>query len=238
VSISYKDDDDFKREAMEEFSKVDSTIHGLIATDILTKGFDQADVMIGISARPFTKSFSSHVQQMGRVMRPHSDKSAAIWLDHSGNFLRFRRKWEDLYRHGVECLSEELDKPTKDPTDKEKEASKCPRCGQIWPMDADVCPHCGMVRTRRNDVRNVDGVMQELGAEVEVKEKYDSTTKERWYQELVGVAREKGYADGWAFHKYKEKFGIEPAWKKVAATPTMEVRNWITSRNIAWAHRK
>ena len=82
VSISYKEDDDYKREAIEEFSKPDSTIQGLIATDILTRGFDVSDVMIGVSARPFSKSLSSHVQQLGRVMRPHEGKEFALWLDH------------------------------------------------------------------------------------------------------------------------------------------------------------
>ena len=74
VSISYLEDDEFKRESIEEFSKPDSTIHGLIATDILTRGFDVPDVLIGVSARPFSKSFSSHVQQMGRIMRPSPGK--------------------------------------------------------------------------------------------------------------------------------------------------------------------
>jgi superfamily II DNA or RNA helicase len=96
VSISYKDDDEFKREAIEDFAKPDTTIHGLIATDILTRGFDVSDVMIGVSARPFSKSLSSHVQQMGRVMRTHDGKDFALWLDHSGNYLRFRSDWDDL----------------------------------------------------------------------------------------------------------------------------------------------
>lgn len=80
VSISYKDDDEFKRNAIEDFSKPTTEIHGLIATDILTKGFDVPDVMIGVSARPFSKSFSSHVQQMGRVMRSYPEKQFAVWL--------------------------------------------------------------------------------------------------------------------------------------------------------------
>jgi len=71
VSVSYKETSDFKKATIEEFSKPDSTIHGLIATDILTRGFDVAEVKIGVSARPFSKSLSSHIQQMGRVMRPH-----------------------------------------------------------------------------------------------------------------------------------------------------------------------
>ena len=74
VSVSYKETSDFKKATIEEFNKPDSTIHGLIATDILTRGFDVADVKIGVSARPFSKSLSSHIQQMGRVMRPHHSK--------------------------------------------------------------------------------------------------------------------------------------------------------------------
>jgi superfamily II DNA or RNA helicase len=80
VSISYKDDDDFKKEVIEEFGKPDTDIHGLIATDILTKGFSVDDVHIGVSARPFSKSLSSHIQQMGRVMRNHPTKQFARWL--------------------------------------------------------------------------------------------------------------------------------------------------------------
>jgi len=101
VSISYKEDGDYKNEVIEDFSKPDTTIHGLIATDILTKGFDVPDVMIGVSARPFSKSFSSHVQQMGRVMRPYEGKEFGVWLDHSGNYLRFRKDWDELFDEGV-----------------------------------------------------------------------------------------------------------------------------------------
>ena len=62
VSISYKDDGTFKQDVIEDFARPDTEIHGLIATDILTKGFDVPDVKIGVSARPFSKSLSSHIQ--------------------------------------------------------------------------------------------------------------------------------------------------------------------------------
>ncbi len=233
VCLSYRDDDELKQEAIREFAKPDSDIHGLIATDILTKGFDQADVMIGISARPFTKSFSSHVQQLGRVMRPHADKSAAIWLDHSGNYLRFRDQWEELYSSGVSALDDGAEKAKPEPTQREKEAAKCPKCGAVWPGNSDVCAHCGMARVRKNEVVSLPGEMKELVGSVK-KEKYDSATKERWYQELMGCARSRGYAEGWAFYKYKEKFGVEPPWKKRSAEPGMEVLRWVKSRSIAY----
>lgn len=238
VSISHRDEESFKKDAIEEFARPDSSIQGLIATDILTKGFDQADVMIAISARPFTKSFSSHVQQMGRIMRPHADKSDAIWIDHAGNFLRFRDQWEELYSSGVSELDDGAEKSKPEPSQKEKEAAKCHKCGALWPAHSDTCSHCGAVRVRINQVSAVPGEMEELQTGGEKKEKFTSEYKEKFYQMLIGYARSKKFADGWAYHQYKQKFGIGPNWKKQESIPNIEVLNWIKSRNIAFHHRR
>ncbi len=233
VSISYKDEDEFKSEALAEFAKPDSSIHGLIATDVLTKGFDQADVYFGISARPFTKSFSSHVQQLGRVMRPHADKSFATWIDHSGNFMRFRDQWDELFSDGVDVLDDGAEKAKKEPTDIEKAKAKCPRCGALWPSNSDVCVHCGMVRVRKNEVVAVPGELVELNAQPK-KEKYSPEYKHKFYAELLGYAKEKGHNPGSAYYRYKEKFGVGPSGKKPEPVmPGQEVRNWIISRAIA-----
>ena len=88
--ISYRDgSDDRRRELIAEFRKPDSQITGLVSCEVFTKGFDVPDVLCGISARPYRKSFSSHIQQLGRVLRPANEKSFALWLCHSGNVLRF-----------------------------------------------------------------------------------------------------------------------------------------------------
>lgn len=240
VSISYKDDDEAKREALLEFSKPDSSIHGLIATDILTKGFDQADVMIGISARPFTKSFSSHVQQLGRIMRPHEDKSDAIWLDHSGNFLRFMDDWDDLYNNGVRSLDDGKEKAKPEPTDKEKEAAKCSNCGQIWgPLD--VCQHCGHVRPRKNTVLAVPGQLEEI--RIGNSKQIAAATKYELYQMCCSYAREHSSSEkqkGRAAHIYKDIMGEWPDKKFVFDhTPSTEIStpvfNQIKRRNIAFS---
>ena len=236
ISICYKDDDEYKRQVIEDFSRPDTEIHGLIATDILTKGFDCQDVMIGVSARPFSKSFSSHVQQMGRVMRACEGKDYAVWLDHSGNFIRFNDQWEDLYHNGVKELHDGTEKAKKEPTDKEKEAAKCPRCGCLW-GNGDACLHCGFVREKRNTVIDVPGEMVELGTSTKV-EKYDSAYKESFYQQLLGYAQDRGYKDGYAYFAYLDKFNVSPPWKKQAATPSQEVINWLTHRNIKKAKSK
>ena len=234
VSISYKEDDEFKRKAIEEFSKPDSSIHGLIATDILTRGFDVTDVMIGVSARPFSKSFSSHVQQIGRVMRPHPGKSFGVWLDHSGNFLRFRGDWMDLYANGVTELKEGGEKAKKEPTEKEKKESKCPACKSLWVWPTDVCGECGFVKKRISEVMSVAGRMEEL--DLKPTPGFD---KQIFYSELLYYARMRGYKEGWAAHKYKEKIGVYPRGLKTEfKMPSVETSNWIKSRTIAFAKSK
>ena len=232
VSISYKDDDDFKRQAIEDFAKPDTEIHGLIATDILTRGFDVPDVKIGVSARPFSKSLSSHVQQMGRIMRPHASKEFAVWLDHSGNYLRFREDWDELYEDGVQELDKKVEKAKKEPTEKEKKDSKCPSCGHLWPRGTDTCPSCGHVRQKRNQVEAVAGELQELATVGKAKK----DDKQSFYSELIYYASQRGYNPHWASHKYREKFGVWPRGLMDIPTPTStKTASWIKSRNIAWA---
>ena len=205
VSLSYRDDDAFKKDAIAEFAKPQSSIHGLIATDILTKGFDVPDVMIGVSARPFAKSLSSHIQQMGRVMLSFPGKQFAVWLDHSGNYLRFQEDWEDIYANGVHELDDRREKVKREPTKEQKEAAKCPRCGHLWSHSADACPSCGHVRQRRSMVIAVPGEMTELGTAGEIAEQ-----RRQWYGQLIHICQERGYKPGWAAQKYKSKFGSWP----------------------------
>lgn len=234
VSLSYKDDDEFKAEAIKEFSKPDSSIVGLVATDILTKGFDVPDVMIGVSARPFTKSLSSHIQQMGRVMRSHPEKQFALWLDHSGNYLRFAEDWEDIFANGVSELDDGKEKAKKEPSEQEKEAAKCPRCNAFWPGRADACACCGFVRPQRNNVTETPGELQELKAGA--KGANTKQSKQDFYGQLLSLAGERGYSDGWAAHKYKEKFGVWPrGLDRVQIPVSLEVARWVKSRQIAWA---
>jgi len=233
VSISYKDDDEFKQDAIKEFEKPDSSIHGLIATDILTKGFDVPDVKIGISARPFTKSLSSHVQQMGRVMRPCYGKEFALWLDHSGNYLRFNEDWEALYHEGVNSLDDGKEKPKKEPTKEEKEAAKCPKCSHLWPAKSDICACCGFIRERKNDVLVKPGNLIELGNTLKVDAEY----KRSFYHQLLQYCDLKNYSEGWAYHKYVKKFGAKPCWSKDRQPVDTKTLGWIRSQQIAFAKR-
>jgi len=232
VSISYKDDAEYKQDVIDDFSQPDTAIHGLIATDILTKGFDNAAIEIMVSARPFSKSFSSHIQQLGRGMRAHPSKTFCTLLDHSGNFLRFRDDWEKLYAEGVSELVEGSEKPKKEPTDNEKEAAKCPKCNVVW-SGGDTCLNCGHVRTKRNDVVAIPGEMVEIGSSKRKEEKFSAEYKSNFYAQLLGDCQIRGHKPGKAYYGYIEKFGVGPSMAKPKPIhPGPEVLGWIKSQQI------
>lgn len=226
ICISYKDDDEWKKQVIEDFGKPDTQITGLIATDILTKGFDVSDVMIGVSARPFSKSLSSHIQQMGRVMRGHEGKEFAVWLDHSGNYLRFREDWDQVFEEGVEVLDDGKEKAKKEPSEKLKQESKCPKCAALWPAGSDTCYNCGHVREKKNKVFSIDGEMIELTGNI------SKDSKQEFWSQMVWYMRTQGWSKGRAANTYKDKFGVWPRGLRddTPALPSDDTRKFIDKK--------
>jgi len=235
VSISYLDSNEYKQEVIDDFSKPDTEIHGLIATDILTRGFDVPDVMIGVSARPFAKSLSSHIQQLGRVMRSYEGKEFALWLDHSGNYLRFIEEWDDIYSNGVEVLDDKLDKAKKEKTEKTKAELKCPKCSALWPKNSQSCPACGYVRAR-TQIATVKGELFELKGQTQINNKQQ---QQDFYSELIYMANERNYNINWASNKFREKYGVWPnGFIQYPRIPSLETIKFVKHRNIVYAKRQ
>lgn len=156
--ISYLDgDDDDRRAKITEFRKADSKIDGLVSCAVLTKGFDVPDVMCGISCRPYRKSFSSHIQEMGRVMRVFPGKEFGLWLDHSGNAIAFADDTAWLFENGVDSLSSaaKKDSEVREPQEKTRKEKFCGSCGMQ--MAGPQCSACGWTRPERGEIQIVQG---------------------------------------------------------------------------------
>ena len=235
VQISYKDADEYKAEVLADFARPDTQIQMVISADILTRGFDQPDVEHIILARPLKKSFSSHVQMIGRGSTQHEGKKWSLVQDHSGNVLRFADSWDELYENGVTELSSYYDaKPRKEPTLREKQQGKCPKCMALWPAKSDVCSHCGYVRVRQNKVVAMPGRMTALaGLNLNHGERED------FYAGLLAYALKRGYRPGWAYFAYLEKYpGTNPPSVRASAHISENVLNWVKYRNIKNAKRR
>lgn len=239
--ISYRDGgDEERRRLIDEFRRPDSSIHGLVSCEVFTKGFDVPDVLCGISARPYRKSLSSHIQQMGRVMRAAPGKEFGLWLDHSGNALRFRADVEDIFANGCNGLDDgKLEqKARKEPTEKEREDIRC-SCGYVMAVYQTTCPACGRERKRLSTVESVPGHLVELEAGNKANKNTPWEQKITFYAGLKTIAERRGYKPGWAANQYREKFGVWPNDERVRHVAPGPVDNatesWVRSRQIKYA---
>ena len=247
--ISYKDgNNERRRQLIEEFRRPDSVIDGLISCEALAKGFDVTDIKIGIGARPYRKSLSGHIQQLGRVMRSHPGKEFAVWLDHGGNLLRFMEDTQDVFEYGVKELKEgaELDaKKRAEKTEKEKKDRKCHACGYVH--FKKICPACGAERNeRQTTIDTATGKMLEV--EMRGKKPKKPTwmlDKAKVWKEVCHIANDikggrKFEAEKFALAQYRQLYGVWPMTTyhiDTNVTPTMEVRNQIRRNIIAYRHR-
>ena len=63
--------------------------------------------------------------------------------------------------------------------------------------------------------------------------------KQKFYSELIYMTQTRGYKEGWAAWKFKEKFGVFPrSLQKVPTTPSLTTLSWLKSRAIAYSKRK
>ena len=247
--LSYRDSsDDARREIIEEFRKPDSLITGLISCEVLTKGFDVPDVLCGIGARPYRKSFSSHIQQLGRVMRPSPNKSFALWLDHGGNVVRFWDDHQDLFENGVSSLVE--DSPDRK-TRKDSKASKdegricCGKCKFILAPRATFCPACGHERKLRSLVETLPGAMVFIDGQPKpaTGQRAFLADKNEVWQQLVylGLERKGGDLDDarrFAQRQFKTIYG-DFARRNIGSTTPMaitpELHGLVKHNLIKWA---
>lgn len=175
-NISYHDDEDERRAKIAEFRKAGSLITGLVSCDALAKGFDVPDVKVCILCRPLRKSLTTHIQQIGRVMRPAPGKSECLVIDHAGNTLRFLRDTVDFWAKGVDELNEgaEKDKVARSIEKKERAELVCFGCHAVMPPSVRVCPACGRERpARASGVTVIGGTTQEIDMRAVSGRKFD-----------------------------------------------------------------
>jgi DNA repair protein RadD len=117
---------------------------------------------------------------------------------------------------------------------------ECPRCALLKPPGKRECPACGFKAEAISDVEIADGELVELIGRKKRDHETSDDQKAAFYAQLKGYAQTHDYANGWAAHKFREKFNLWPnGYEQVPAMePTPKVLSWIKSRQIAWAKSK
>ena len=172
----------------------------LATVDVVSEGFDCPDAGCAILLRR-TMSEALYLQQVGRVLRPSGTKSHAVVLDHVGN----------LALHGFPDDNRDWtlqDRPSRARDRKPCAAVRqCPDCYAAF-KPAPICPCCGHefpIETRK--LQQVDGELLELQRKAAHRERRRQVGQARSLQSLLAIARERGYAPGWAYRLHAARGG-------------------------------
>lgn len=205
---------------------------------VMTTGVDLPFVSCLILARP-TKSEMLFVQIIGRGLRIAEGKEDCLILDHSDTTARLGFVTDIHHEHlddGKKKQSGGDKKEKKEPLPK-----PCPSCTYLMPVKIKVCPSCGFELKPKANVFVADGDLVEHLGDGKSKFTFESNPemweKENFYRELLGLAEEKGYKSGWAFHQYRERYKEIPdrRFSKTPAMPSSKTRNWLKH---VWIKRK
>jgi superfamily II DNA or RNA helicase len=204
---------------------------------ILTEGWDLPELGCIVLARP-TRRMGLFRQMVGRGLRPAKGKADCILIDHSGA----------VHRHGFPedhvTWTLDPDKHADNPKHRQRTEGDfrsrlvdCKKCGALR-TGGEPCKHCGwMPAPPPKHVATVDADLElQARSGRSVGTYYSPADRDRWHRQLAYIATERGYKNGWAAWKYKEKFGDWPAQRYVQpAQPNAEVLSWVRSRQIAFA---
>ncbi|MNV31050.1 hypothetical protein D3C71_1223410 [compost metagenome] len=179
----------------------------------------------------------------GRGLRssPETGKVDCILLDHSGNFIRFLKDFENIFYNGLLALDtgEKLDKEIRrETTDAEREG--CPSCGHT-PF-ARRCMACGFEVQKQALVEVEAGEMQP----VMLGKKKLADDRRHLFEQLCTFAREKTALEKQekrARALFRDITGEWPSWDwhfhdMPHSPPTRNTLGKITSLRLAFMKGK
>ena len=163
-------------------------IQMLLSVDLISEGFDVPNCSCVLLLRP-TQSLGLHLQQIGRALRPSGD--VAVILDAAGNSERHgmpddEREWslEGRKKERVGLVANMA-------------VRVCPVCFGVHKPMLRVCPYCGFYHPLNSRIpEEADILLEEKKREM--KEKRRMVGRARTIEELEEIAKERGYAHGWA----------------------------------------
>lgn len=200
----------------------------LVTVDVVSEGFDCPGAAVAILLRP-TQSEGLYLQQVGRVLRPAPGKAAAIVLDHVGNVHRHGfpddvRPWtldDARQRTGKGGPPAPSVRTCEACFAAFKPQPVCPCCGATCTADARElqmvegelkeliktrpydCIIPGMIMTFGDETSErqleIERHNLRIWAETRAKDKRREVGSARTLQELLVVAKQRGYSPGWAY---------------------------------------
>ncbi|RYD38953.1 MAG: DEAD/DEAH box helicase [Verrucomicrobiaceae bacterium] len=207
---------DARRDAVLDLAS--GKIHVLTSCDIINEGFDLPVVTTAILLRK-TQSLGLHLQQIGRVLRPHPSKSHSIVIDHVGNLLTHGCA-EDEREWSLESAKRKKSSPSEPPT------VQCQECYAVYPASAKACPECGDVREAPPARETIisDEELQEFTPAPRLfgRDLSAAARQCKTHADFAALGKQQGYKPGWAWHAWKQLCEQQNQRSKPTSEPSPE----------------
>jgi DNA repair protein RadD len=212
----------------------------LSSIDTIGIGIDE-DVRCIIYLR-LTKSEMKWVQDGGRGIRLADGKDSCLLLDHAGTAEELGL-FTDIHHDELDTTDpSQKAEPKNNTTPKPK---KCPKCNMLVSRSADVCPFCFTPLWKGKSPKeiNADLVRIEAQKKKDLKaarpKRLERSEEQAFYSGLLDFAQMRGFKEGWAANKFREKFGVWPnRLDKVPMTPRKAVKEFIAESGKKWREQK
>ena len=186
---------------------------------VLTEGWDCPEASCLVLARP-TRHHGPYRQMVGRVLRPAPGKTDALVLDHAGAVLEHGFVEEPVIWTLDQDKRAESPAQTSRAQHRAPGLTTCPECSAVR-LEGRPCPQCGWrPQPKPQPVAVADGELGQVDHQRQVRGQA-ATPGEMLacYRGLLWMARERGYKQGWAAHKHKERYGCWPAVRYADPAP-------------------
>jgi superfamily II DNA or RNA helicase len=236
VASEYMDGTTPREERQDTFGRFQSGETSVLCNvGVLTTGID-LDVRCVVDAQP-TRSRILFAQKLGRGLRTAAGKDRLLILDCAGNHLRLGLL--------TDLSQSQLDNGEQRSNSRRTKAETplprlCPQCKTVLPSSARRCSACGEPIVAVALVHVHDGELVELGSNQSGKRGLSDTDKRSFFRELLAL-KKPHYKDGWIAAQFRNRFGHWPPlnYDQLApAAPSLATRNWLKSRQIAFAKRR
>jgi superfamily II DNA or RNA helicase len=204
----------------------------------MTTGSDIPCVSCISYVRP-TYSEMLFVQSIGRGLRVCPSKEDLIVFDHSDTTLRLGLV-DTIHHEGL------LDGEGASTAEREVSPIKpkeCLQCHVLIPLRARRCPACGCMLVEPSMIENAPGELVEMlsgeKAAHKANREWSKEAKALFFGELQHYGRSRGYKEGWAAMKYRERFSVWPNDPFIRNArvyePSMATLSWIKKSQRIWA---
>lgn len=198
-----------REEAMAEYKAGKYAV--LCNCNLISEGITLPECECCMLLRP-TQSETLYIQQACRCLTPAPDKTAII-IDFVGNCYAHGTPTEKRV-YTLDPGAQRVKNPSREP---EVVVRECSNCLRVYKGNGPICPYCGFdnKKTKKQIEEDKKAELERI-EELERKNKKKEQGMAKTYEELVELAKKRGYKNprGWAWYAWNGRKTVTFGKKK------------------------